>query len=74
MLMSKVRRERFCHKAIVKTLALWLFVEKPNGLGYKMSSDDNRMADRIPKGTLAWVCVAVIPILESTNLCRLNGA
>ena len=62
MLMSKVRKERFFHQAIIKTLALWLFVKKPNGLGYKMSSDDERMTDRIPKGALAWVCVAVIPI------------
>ena len=56
MVLSKVRRERLFHKAVIKTVALWLFVKKPNGLGYKMSSDNKRMADRIPKGALAWVC------------------
>ena len=61
-LMSKVRKERFFHQAIIKTLALWLFVKKPNGLGYKWSPDNKRMSDRIPKGVLAWVCVAVTPI------------
>jgi len=48
-LMSKVRKERFFHQAIIKTLALWLFVKKPNGLGYKMSSDDEHVRKLEPQ-------------------------